>query len=152
MRENSRKVDMDSFSEEMSNQKQRSRAATKLSTQDWIELEEDDKEEFIGYDYTEADVRITRYLKVSTKKKEFYQLVFSMTPFYPEGGGQVGDTGTLMQENQIITISDTKKENGVIVNFSDTLPTDLGGTWKAKVNVNDRSATAKNHSATHLMH
>ena len=152
MRENSRKVDMDSFSEEMSNQKQRSRAATKLSTQDWIELEEDDKEEFIGYDYTEADVRITRYRKVSTKKKEFYQLVFSMTPFYPEGGGQVGDTGTLMQENQIITISDTKKENGVIVHFSDTLPTDLGGTWKAKVNVNDRSATAKNHSATHLMH
>ena len=152
MRENSRKVDMDSFSEEMSNQKQRSRAATKLSTQDWIELEEDDKEEFIGYDYTEADVRITRYRKVSTKKKEFYQLVFSMTPFYPEGGGQVGDTGTLMQENQIITVTDTKKENGVIVHFSDTLPTDLGGTWKAKVNVNDRSATAKNHSATHLMH
>ena len=152
MRENSRKVDMDSFSEEMSNQKQRSRAATKLSTQDWIELEEDDKEEFIGYDYTEADVRITRYRKVSTKKKEFYQLVFSMTPFYPEGGGQVGDTGTLMQENQTITVTDTKKENGVIVHFSDTLPTDLGGTWKAKVNVNDRSATAKNHSATHLMH
>ena len=152
MRENSRKVDMDSFSEEMSNQKQRSRAATKLSTQDWIELEEDDKEEFIGYDYTEADVRITRYRKVSTKKKEFYQLVFSMTPFYPEGGGQVGDTGTLVQENQIITVTDTKKENGVIVHFSDTLPTDLGGTWKAKVNVNDRSATAKNHSATHLMH
>ena len=151
MRENSRKVDMDSFSEEMSNQKQRSRAATKLSTQDWKELEEDDKEEFIGYDYTEADVRITRYRKVSTKKKEFYQLVFSMTPFYPEGGGQVGDTGTLVQENQIITVTDTKKENGVIVHFSDTLPIDLGGTWKAKVNVND-GVQRQNHSATHLMH
>ncbi|MAZ96482.1 MAG: alanine--tRNA ligase [Flavobacteriales bacterium] len=152
MRENSRKVDMNGFTEQMSNQKERSRAATKISTQDWIELEEDDKEEFIGYDYTEADVRITRYRKVSSKKKEFYQLVFSMTPFYPEGGGQVGDTGTLVQDNQIINVTDTKKENGVIVHFSDTLPIDLGGSWKAKVDLNDRNETAKNHSATHLMH
>ena len=152
MRENSREVDMDSFTTEMSNQKERSRAATKLRTQDWIELEEDDKQEFVGYDYTEADVSITRYRKVSTKKKEFYQLVFSMTPFYPEGGGQVGDTGTLFQDDQIISITDTKKENGVIVHFTDELPKDLGGIWQAKINVNNRNATAKNHSATHLLH
>ncbi len=152
MRENNREVDMDSFTTEMSNQKERSRVATKLSTQDWIELEEYDKEEFVGYDYVEAEVRIIKYRKVSTKKKDFYQLVFSMTPFYPEGGGQVGDTGTLVQNHQIITVTDTKKENGVVVHFTDDLPKDLGGIWQAKINVNNRSATAKNHSATHLLH
>ena len=152
MRENDRTVDMAGFTEEMTAQKERSRAATKLSTDDWVELEEDDKEEFIGYDYTEADVRITRYRKVSAKKKEFYQLVLSMTPFYAEGGGQVGDTGTLTQGERTIAITNTKKENGIIVHFTDTLPEDLGGTWQAQVNTSDRNETAKNHSATHLMH
>jgi alanyl-tRNA synthetase len=152
MRENDRTVDMVGFTEEMTAQKERSRAATKLSTDDWVELEEDDKEEFIGYDYTEADVRITRYRKVSAKKKEFYQLVLSMTPFYAEGGGQVGDTGTLTQGERTIAITNTKKENGIIVHFTDTLPEDLGGTWQAQVNTSDRNETAKNHSATHLMH
>ena len=152
MRENDRTVDMAGFTEEMTAQKERSRAATKLSTDDWVELEEDDKEEFIGYDYTEADVRITRYRKVSAKKKEFYQLVLSMTPFYAEGGGQVGDTGTLTQGDRTIAITNTKKENGIIVHFTDTLPEDLGGTWQAQVNTSDRNETAKNHSATHLMH
>lgn len=152
MRENDRTVDMAGFTEEMTAQKERSRAATKLSTDDWVELEEDDKEEFIGYDYTKADVRITRYRKVSAKKKEFYQLVLSMTPFYAEGGGQVGDTGTLTQGERTIAITNTKKENGIIVHFTDTLPEDLGGTWQAEVNTSDRNETAKNHSATHLMH
>lgn len=152
MRENDRTVDMAGFTEEMTAQKERSRAATKLSTDDWVELEEDDKEEFIGYDYTEADVRITRYRKVSAKKKEFYQLVLSMTPFYAEGGGQVGDTGTLTQGERTIAITNTKKENGIIVHFTDTLPEDLGGTWQAQVNTSNRNETAKNHSATHLMH
>jgi alanyl-tRNA synthetase len=152
MRENDRTVDMVGFTEEMTAQKERSRAATKLSTDDWVELEEDDKEEFIGYDYTKADVRITRYRKVSAKKKEFYQLVLSMTPFYAEGGGQVGDTGTLTQGERTIAITNTKKENGIIVHFTDTLPEDLGGTWQAEVNTSDRNETAKNHSATHLMH
>ncbi|REK66296.1 MAG: alanine--tRNA ligase, partial [Bacteroidetes bacterium] len=151
MRENDRTVDMAGFTEEMTAQKERSRAATKLSTDDWVELEEDDKEEFIGYDYTEADVRITRYRKVSAKKKEFYQLVLSMTPFYAEGGGQVGDTGTLTQGERTIAITNTKKENGIIVHFTDTLPEDLSGTWQAQVNTSDRNETAKNHSATHLM-
>ena len=152
MRENGLSVDKAGFTEEMTAQKERSRAATKLSTDDWVELEEDDKEEFIGYDYTRADVRITRHRKVSAKKKEFYQLVLSMTPFYAEGGGQVGDTGTLTQGDRTVTITNTKKENGVIVHFTDTLPQDLGGTWQAQVNTSDRNETAKNHSATHLMH
>lgn len=152
MRENEKSVDMAGFTAEMTAQKERSRAATKLSTDDWVVLEEDEKEEFIGYDYTEADVRITRYRKVKAKKKEFFQLVFSLTPFYPEGGGQVGDSGFLSQGEQQIEITDTKKENGVIVHFADTLPAELGGTWKAEVNVANRAETAKNHSATHLMH
>ena len=152
MRENEKSVDMAGFTAEMTAQKERSRAATKLSTDDWVVLEEDEKEEFIGYDYTEADVRITRYRKVKAKKKEFFQLVFSLTPFYPEGGGQVGDSGFLRQGEQQIEITDTKKENGVIVHFADTLPAELGGTWKAEVNVANRAETAKNHSATHLMH
>ena len=152
MRENGRTVDMAGFTAEMTAQKERSRAATKLSTDDWVELEEDDKEEFVGYDYTEADVRITRYRKVSAKKKEFYQLVLSLTPFYPEGGGQIGDAGTLAQGDHTIHITTTKKENGVIVHFTDDLPAELGGQWKATVNVADRNETAKNHSATHLMH
>jgi alanyl-tRNA synthetase len=152
MRENGRTVDMAGFTAEMTAQKERSRAATKLSTDDWVELEEDDKEEFVGYDYTEVDVRITRYRKVSTKKKEFYQLVLSLTPFYPEGGGQIGDAGTLVQGDHTIHITTTKKENGVIVHFTDDLPADLNGQWKAAVNVADRNETAKNHSATHLMH
>ncbi|HCP41424.1 MAG TPA: alanine--tRNA ligase, partial [Cryomorphaceae bacterium] len=129
MRENDCTVDMAGFTDEMTLQKERSRAATKLSTDDWVELEEDDKEEFIGYDYTQADVRITRYRKVSAMKKEFYQLVFSMTPFYAEGGGQVGDTGTLTQGDHTIAITNTKKENGVIIHYTDTLLEDLGGTW-----------------------
>lgn len=152
MRENEKSVDMAGFTAEMTAQKERSRAATKLSTDDWVVLEEDETEEFIGYDYTEADVRITRYRKVKAKKKEFFQLVFSLTPFYPEGGGQVGDSGFLSQGEQQIEITDTKKENGVIVHFADTLPAELGGTWKAEVNVANRAETAKNHSATHLMH
>ena len=152
MRENDRTVDMEGFTAEMTAQKERSRAATKLSTDDWIELEHDEKEEFIGYDYSEAEVRITRYRKVKAKKKEFYQLVFSLTPFYPEGGGQVGDTGLLAQGEHTIEITDTKKENGVIVHFADELPEDISGTWRAKVNLKDREECAKNHSATHLMH
>ena len=152
MRENGRTVDMAGFTAEMTAQKERSRAATKLSTDDWVVLEEDDKEEFVGYDYTEVDVHITRYRKVSTKKKEFYQLVLSLTPFYPEGGGQIGDTGTLVQGDRTLHITTTKKENGVIVHFTDDLPDEINGQWKATVNVADRNETAKNHSATHLMH
>ena len=152
MREKSLSVDMAGFTFEMAAQKERSRAATKLSMEDWMELISNENEEFIGYDASEAEVRVTRYRKVKAKKKEFYQLVFSSTPFYPEGGGQVGDTGVLLQGSQTIDITNTKKENGVIIHFSDELPEDLTGIWKAEVHIKNRMETAKNHSATHLMH
>lgn len=152
MRENDKVVDMMEFTAEMTAQKERSRAATKLNTDDWIVLEDDEKQEFVGYDYTSTEVRITRYRKVSTKNKEFYQLVLSLTPFYPEGGGQVGDTGVLVQGNQKISIFDTKKENGIMVHFTKELPSDLSGPWSAEVSESKRRETAKNHSATHLMH
>jgi alanyl-tRNA synthetase len=152
MRENDKVVDMVEFTAEMTAQKERSRAATKLNTDDWIVLEDDEKQEFVGYDYTSTEVRITRYRKVSTKNKEFYQLVLSLTPFYPEGGGQVGDTGVLVQGDQKIAIFDTKKENGIIVHFTKELPSELSGPWSAEVSESKRRETAKNHSATHLMH
>jgi alanyl-tRNA synthetase len=152
MRENDKVVDMAEFTAEMTAQKERSRAATKLSTDDWTVLEDDELQEFVGYDYISADVRITRYRKVSAKNKEFYQLVLSLTPFYPEGGGQVGDTGVLVQDDQKIGIFDTKKENGIIVHFTKELPSDLNGSWSAEVSESKRRETAKNHSATHLMH
>ena len=152
MRENDKVVDMAEFTAEMTAQKERSRAATKLSTDDWKVLEDDETQEFVGYDYTSAEVRITRYRKVSAKNKEFYQLVLSLTPFYPEGGGQVGDTGVLVQGDQKIGIFDTKKENGIIVHFTKELPSDLSGSWSAEVSESKRRETAKNHSATHLMH
>ncbi|MEL0334499.1 MAG: alanine--tRNA ligase [Flavobacteriales bacterium] len=152
MRENDKVVDMAEFTAEMTAQKERSRAATKLSTDDWTVLEDDETQEFVGYDYTSAEVRITRYRKVSAKNKEFYQLVLSLTPFYPEGGGQVGDTGVLVQGDQKIGIFDTKKENGIVVHFTKDLPSDLSGSWSAEVSESKRRETAKNHSATHLMH
>ncbi|MCH1402376.1 MAG: alanine--tRNA ligase [Schleiferiaceae bacterium] len=152
MRENDKVVDMAEFTAEMTAQKERSRAATKLSTDDWTVLEDDELQEFVGYDYTSAEVRITRYRKVSAKNKEFYQLVLSLTPFYPEGGGQVGDTGVLVQGDQKIGIFDTKKENGIIVHFTKELPSNLSGSWSAEVSESKRRETAKNHSATHLMH
>lgn len=152
MRENDKVVDLAEFTAEMTAQKERSRAATKLSTDDWTVLEDDETQEFVGYDYTSAEVRITRYRKVSAKNNAFYQLVLSLTPFYPEGGGQLGDTGILVQGDQKIGIFDTKKENGIIVHFTKELPSDLRGSWSAEVSESKRRETAKNHSATHLMH
>ena len=152
LRENDKVVDLAEFTVEMTAQKERSRAATKLSTDDWTVLEDDKTQEFVGYDYTSAEVRITRYRKVSAKNKAFYQLVLSLTPFFPEGGGQLGDTGILVQGDQKIGIFDTKKENGIIVHFTKELPSDLSGSWSAEVSESKRRETAKNHSATHLMH
>jgi alanyl-tRNA synthetase len=145
-------VDMPGFTEELLKQKERSRAATKIETDDWVELREDDVEEFIGYDYTEADVYITRYRKVTAKGEDFYQLVFNLTPFYPEGGGQVGDTGYLEFEEEKIDIVDTKKENNLIVHFAKELPQNVSAQFIAVVNESVRDLTARNHTATHLMH
>lgn len=146
------KVDMTAFKSELKQQKERSREATKVDTGDWVEVFKDDKEEFIGYDQTSAKVKISRYRKVKQKNKELFQLVFNLTPFYPEGGGQVGDTGYIESNGEKVSILDTKKENLLIVHFVEELPTNLEAEFHAQVNESKRRKTAANHSATHLLH
>ncbi len=150
--ENNFDVDMPGFIVALEKQKERSRAAGKIEADDWVELREDDVEEFIGYDYTEADIYITKYRKVKTKGEELYQLVFNLTPFYPEGGGQVGDTGFIETNGVKTQIIDTKKENNLIVHFAEELPQDVKAPFKAVVEKGIRDLTASNHTATHLMH
>ncbi len=152
LRENNLDYDRKGYEEEMKQQRERARSATQLDTGDWVVLEKDDQEEFIGYDNLTADVRITQYRKVKAKKKEQYQLVFNLTPFYPEGGGQVGDTGFIKNEHETVSILDTKKEHGVIIHLVDKLPNDPKKTFKAEVNSKTRALTAYNHTATHLLH
>lgn len=146
------KVDHEKFAAAMEVQKNRSRDAGATETSDWVELLKDDREEFIGYDRTESDVRITRYRKVKAKGEAFYQLVFNITPFYAESGGQVGDTGFIEAGNDRVEILDTKKENDLIIHFADALPVDPSATFKAVVDSVKRVDINKNHSATHLLH
>jgi alanyl-tRNA synthetase len=150
--ENSFKVDMPGFTVELDKQKERSRAAGKIEADDWIQLKEDDVEEFVGYDYSDAKVYITKYRKVKVKGEELYQLVFNLTPFYPEGGGQVGDTGIIKNDSEEVVIIDTKKENNLIIHFANELPQNLNAEFEALVADNCRTLTACNHTATHLMH
>ncbi|MBJ11179.1 MAG: alanine--tRNA ligase [Flavobacteriales bacterium] len=145
-------VDVESFNACLQEQKNRSRQATAIETDDWVELSEDEVEEFVGYDQTAAKVKITRYRKVKLKGKEFFQLVFNITPFYPEGGGQVGDNGFIETNGQKTSIIDTKKENNLIIHFAEELPSDPKAIFQAEVDVEKRSLTANNHSATHLLH
>jgi alanyl-tRNA synthetase len=141
------------FEAELQKQKARSRVASEVSTEDWSVLIPGNVETFVGYDQTENDVRITRIRKVDSKKDGIiYQIVLDNTPFYPEGGGQVGDKGTLISANETIEIIDTKKENNLILHFAKPLPENLEAGFVAKVNTDLRTSTSKNHSATHLMH
>jgi alanyl-tRNA synthetase len=146
------------FELELQKQKSRSRAASEVSTEDWNVIIPGNVETFVGYDQTENDVKITRIRKVASKKDGvLYQIVLDNTPFYPEGGGQVGDKGTLESQkseagSQKLEIIDTKKENNLIIHYSKHLPEDLNQTFTAKVNTDLRTSTSKNHSATHLMH
>lgn len=151
-RENGLEVDFQGFNEELNKQKERSREATALETDDWIVLLDDNEEEFIGYDRTETTVKIVKYRKVVQKKKEFFQVVFNLTPFYPEGGGQVGDTGYIEANGVKSSITDTKKENNLIIHFMKDLPEDLTSEFRAVVNLKKRNASAYNHTATHLLH
>ncbi|TRX72702.1 alanine--tRNA ligase [Carboxylicivirga sp. M1479] len=152
LKENDLVVNRQEFEAEMEKQKQRARNASAIETDDWVVLQEDDREEFIGYDYLESDVFITRYRKIKQKNKELYQLVFNITPFYAESGGQVGDTGYIQQGDDKVSIIDTKKENNLIVHMAKKLPAELNGTFKAVVNKTVRQNIANNHTATHLMH
>jgi alanyl-tRNA synthetase len=146
------------FELELQKQKSRSRAASEVSTEDWHVIIPGNVETFVGYDQTENQVKITRIRKVDSKKDGIlYQIVLDNTPFYPEGGGQVGDKGTLESQKsevgtQKLEIIDTKKENNLIIHYSKHLPEDLNQTFIAKVNTDLRTSTSKNHSATHLMH
>ena len=146
-------VDEDVFNMKMQEQKARSRAASEVSTEDWSVLIPGNVETFVGYDQIENEVKITRIRKVDSKKDGIlYQIVLDNTPFYPEGGGQVGDKGTLVSANETINIIDTKKENNLILHFAKQLPENLEAGFVAKVNTDLRTSTSKNHSATHLMH
>jgi len=141
------------FDASMQEQKNRSRAASEVSTEDWTVLISGNVETFVGYDQVENDVKITRIRKVDSKKDGIlYQIVLDNTPFYPEGGGQVGDKGTLVSANETIEIIDTKKENNLILHFAKQLPENIEAGFTAKVNNDLRGSTSKNHSATHLMH
>ena len=144
--------DTDGFDAEMQKQKKRSKSAAKTTTSDWQVLIEDEIEEFVGYKKLETDVKITRYREVKTTEATTYQLVFNLTPFYAEGGGQVGDKGIIQNEEESIEISDTKKENNVTIHFTGKLPNNLKAVFRARVNTEGRIATARNHTATHLLH
>ena len=151
LREQGLVVNRREFQAEMAAQKARSRSAASVDTDDWIELINDDVQEFVGYDYTEVEVKITRYRKVVTKNKLFYHLVFNITPFYAEGGGQIGDSGLLIGKHEEIRVLDTKKENGLTIHIVEKLPEDVLQTFVAKVDKDKRMLTANNHTATHLL-
>ena len=153
LREKGFELDEAGFNAAMQEQKNRSRAASEVSTEDWSVLIPGNVETFVGYDQSESDVKITRIRKVDSKKDGIlYQIVLDNTPFYPEGGGQVGDKGMLVSANETIEIIDTKKENNLILHFAKQLPENVNAGFVAKVNQDLRSLSSRNHSATHLMH
>ena len=151
LREQDLVVNRREFASEMEKQKARSRSATSQDTGDWIEVRPDDVEEFIGYDILENEVTITKYREVKTKKGKFYQLLFNITPFYGESGGQVGDTGYIFNDQEKIEIYDVKTEHNVIVHLTKKLPANIKATFTASVNKNRRRKICANHSATHLL-
>ncbi len=147
-------LDEEGFKTELEKQKNRSRAAGEMTTDDWVILVENSDESFVGYDALEANIQITKYRKVVSKKDgEMFQLVFNNTPFYAEGGGQVGDKGYIEATNgDVVYVLDTKKENNVIIHFTKNLPKNIEASFKAVVDSKQRSRTECNHTATHLLH
>ncbi|WP_335974171.1 alanine--tRNA ligase [Gaetbulibacter jejuensis] len=154
LRENGFTYNHEEFDKKLKEQQERGKQASQLKSDDWTIVLEDDEQEFIGYDVTEANVKLTKYRKVTSKKDgEMYQLVFNLTPFYAEGGGQVGDKGYLEDASgDVVYIVDTKKENNVIIHFAKSLPKNVQGTFKATVDAKQRYRTECNHTATHLLH
>jgi alanyl-tRNA synthetase len=153
-REKGWSVDLVGYEQALKKQKDDSRAATAIDTSDWIVVNTEDQSEFVGYDDLEIETEILKYRKVKAKGKEQYQIVLRQTPFYAESGGQVGDTGRLEDHSRQfwVDITDTKKENGLTVHFTDILPDNLEGKFWAVVDEDKRVLTEDNHSATHLLH
>ena len=152
-RERNTLVNMEAFNQALQEQKSRSRSASVIDTGDWVTLKEDEGVEFTGYDETETIAHVVKYRKVTAKGKEQFQIVLDKTPFYAESGGQVGDKGELVfPDGEIVKVTDTKKENGLIVHYVDTLPDDIDDALTAIVDPALRSQTNANHSATHLLH
>jgi alanyl-tRNA synthetase len=152
LREHGMSYHKEGFNEAMLQQKSRSKAAASQETTDWIELIKDELQEFVGYDYTETTVKITHYRRIKTRDKEYYQLVFNYTPFYAESGGQVGDTGYIESENERIEIINTIKENDRTIHIAEKFPVHPSAEFNAVVNKTERISTARNHTATHLLH
>ncbi|MBY0476407.1 MAG: alanine--tRNA ligase [Chitinophagaceae bacterium] len=158
--EQSLSVDEEGFDKEMQQQKERSRAATTIDTEDWVVLSEVEGsnqkssavENFVGYTTTEAQGKVIKYRKVNIKGKSGCQLVLSKTPFYAESGGQVGDTGVLAFEGEEVIVTDTKKENDLIIHLIDQIPMNISALVTARVDADRRKKITVHHSATHLMH
>ncbi len=150
--ENNLSVDEPGFEAEMKQQKDRSRSATAMDTEDWQIINEGDAVSFVGYDSLEVKTKLLRYRKVKAKGKESFQIVLEKTPFYAESGGQVGDTGVLTINNEEVIINNTKRENDLIIHFTDKLPDNIAGEVTATVNRHRRNTITVHHSATHLMH
>jgi alanyl-tRNA synthetase len=151
--ENGYTVDMDIFNRELAKQKERSRMVAATETDDWVIITPSDKETvFLGYDQLSAGVHILRYRKVTTKDKQYYQLILDQTPFYAEAGGQTGDVGYIKSAEEKIEITQTKKENNLHIHIVDVLPKSVSGEFIAEVDSRRRTLTENNHSATHLLH
>ena len=149
-RENGLTVDEKQFDEEMQKQKERARNAAAVENSDWVELRQGEQQ-FVGYDYTEYECHILRYRKVTQKKNSYYELVLDVTPFYGEMGGQVGDCGVLVSENETVSIIDTKRENNQSIHIVKELPKQPDADFMACVDTDKRAASAANHTATHLL-
>lgn len=151
LKENGLDVNEEEFNAEMAKQKQRARNAAAVEATDWITVNEGDSQ-FVGYDEYSVATKILRYRKVKQKNTEFYQIVLEKTPFYAEMGGQVGDTGKLYNGDEVIEITDTKRENNLPVHITKQLPKNVEAVFTAEINKEARQATAANHTATHLLH
>jgi alanyl-tRNA synthetase len=152
LREKGLEVDLHEFEAEMQKQKSRSKDDAAVSTDEWQELIPSETTEFVGYDSTVSDIRIIKYRRITKKGSVYFQLVFDMTPFYAESGGQVGDQGYIESGGIKTAIIDTQKENNLILHLSSELPADIKGTFHAVVTEGKRTDTARNHTATHLLH
>ena len=149
-REHGFTVDEEQFDAEMQKQKERARNAAAVENGDWVEVAEGNQQ-FVGYDYTEYECHILRYRKVTQKKNTFYELVLDYTPFYGEMGGQVGDTGVLVSEDETVEVIDTKRENNQSIHIVKALPKNINAQFMACVDTDKRAGSAANHTATHLL-